>query len=281
MFERLQRIDRRAVYIVLFLLMVALLKWPLRLPMVVSSDARGFYEAVERTDPSKLVLVAADWDAGTMAENGTQTEAVLRHLMRLHRRFAIMGFAWPAGPELTDGIARRLAPEYDYEYGRDWVNFGFKPVLSISLMTLVKDIPGFYKKDAKNTPVAELPALEGVRDIHDVSLIAQFTSAATLGSYIAFVWGPFKTPIVHGCTAVIGPQQYPYLDARQIEGLLMGVRGSAEYEALIGRPGGGTEMMPAQSFAHLLIIVLIIVGNIGYLGARGWRQRKAGGAEGA
>jgi len=273
-YERLQTIDRRIAYVLLFLIVGASLLWPVRLPIIVSSEARGAYDAVEQTAPDKLVLVGADWDAGTLAENGTQTEAVMRHLMSLKRRFAIIGFAWPAGPELAQGIAEKIAPQYGYQYGRDWVNLGFKPSLSIALMTLVKDLPGFYKNDAKGKPLSEMPVMDGVKDIHDVSLIAQFTSAATLEGYIAFVWGPYKTPILHGCTAIIAPQQYPYLDARQIVGMLVGMRGASEYETLIGKPGPGTEAMSPQSFAHLLIIALIIVGNVGYIGARRLASRE-------
>jgi len=267
-YEQLQKIDRRIVYLLVFVVTGALLKWPVRLPVVVSPEGQEAYNLIQNTAPEKLVLVAADWDAGTLAENGNQTRALIRHLMKLKRKFAIIGFAWPAGPQLTENIASELAPDYGYEYGRDYVNLGYKPQLSVSLMALVKDIPGFYKQDAKGTPLSQLPVMQGIHGIEDVSAIAQFTSASTLEAYIVFVWGPYKTPLVHGCTAIIAPQQYVYLDAGQIEGLLVGLRGAAEYENLVGHPDVATELMAAQSFVHLLIMVLIILGNIGYLGAR-------------
>jgi hypothetical protein len=40
--------------------------------------------------------------------------------------------------------------------------------------------------------------------------------------------------------------------------------GAAEYEALIGVPGIGTSGMDAQSVAHLVIVLFIVLGNIGY-----------------
>jgi hypothetical protein len=47
-----------------------------------------------------------------------------------------------------------------------------------------------------------------------------------------------------------------------------GLRGAAEYEALLGRRGVATAGMDAQSATHALIIVLILVGNVGYLASR-------------
>ena len=43
-----------------------------------------------------------------------------------------------------------------------------------------------------------------------------------------------------------------------------GLLGAAEYEKLIGKPAKGTEGMSIQSFAHLLVVGLVILGNIAF-----------------
>jgi len=76
-----------------------------------------------------------------------------------------------------------------------------------------------------------------------------------------------------GCvTAVMGPENYPYLNSGQLKGLVAGLKGAAEYETLLGKPAIATRGMPAQSAVHILIIVLIVIGNILYLVEK--RKRK-------
>ncbi|MFQ6003090.1 MAG: hypothetical protein ACE5KJ_05025, partial [Candidatus Zixiibacteriota bacterium] len=57
---------------------------------------------------------------------------------------------------------------------------------------------------------------------------------------------------------------YPFLASGQIVGLLGGLKGAAEYEILIQKPGMGQRGMDAQSVSHLVIILLVILGNTSY-----------------
>jgi hypothetical protein len=50
--------------------------------------------------------------------------------------------------------------------------------------------------------------------------------------------------------------------------LVGGLRGAAEYESLIGREGGGSRGMLAQSTAHIYVLVLIALGNVVYFRTR-------------
>jgi len=58
------------------------------------------------------------------------------------------------------------------------------------------------------------------------------------------------------------------IQSRQVLAGVLGMKGAAEYEVLIGHPGTATAGMDAQSFSHALIIVFIIVGNLGYIFTR-------------
>lgn len=66
----------------------------------------------------------------------------------------------------------------------------------------------------------------------------------------------------------MAPKQYAYYSAGQLNGLLGGMKGAAEYEKLVGRPALAITGMGAQSIAHLLIIFLVLIGNIGYFAGR-------------
>ena len=82
--------------------------------------------------------------------------------------------------------------------------------------------------------------------------------------WIYYAYQPYRQRVGAGVTAVMATDFYPYLNAGQLEGLLGGMRGAAEYEVLIDRPDQGLRGMDSQSVIHLIIIVLIAVGNAAY-----------------
>jgi len=68
--------------------------------------------------------------------------------------------------------------------------------------------------------------------------------------------------VTGGVTAVSTPGFLPYVNnLNQLYGLLGGLKGAAEYESLIGVKGTATSGMDAQSIAHVLVILFIIMGN--------------------
>ena len=81
----------------------------------------------------------------------------------------------------------------------------------------------------------------------------------------------YHVPMVAGVTAVSAPEYYPYLQAGQLQGLLGGMAGAAEYEVLVNHPGLAMRGMDAQSLAHVFIALLIVLGNLAAL-----PQRRAG-----
>src|ERR1051325_3533861 len=118
--------------------------------------------------------------------------------------------------------------------------------------------------DWKSVPISQLPIMQGVHAFGpggQISMLIDVTGAATIDSWYQFV-GPTGAKIGLGCTAVMAPEQYPFLDSGQLSGLLTGMKGAAEYEQLVGAPGTGSTMMAGQSFAHLYIFILILLGNL-------------------
>ena len=61
----------------------------------------------------------------------------------------------------------------------------------------------------------------------------------------------------------------------KMSGLLGGMKGAAEYELLIDTKGSATKGMDAQSSAHALIVLFVIIGNVFYFMGR--RREKQGG----
>jgi hypothetical protein len=71
-------------------------------------------------------------------------------------------------------------------------------------------------------------------------------------------------------TAVSAADVYPYVETGQVTGLLAGMKGASEYEIMVQKKGYSTGIsrasqgMDAQSLGHLIIMLFIVLGNIGY-----------------
>jgi hypothetical protein len=277
MLTKLNSIDRRFIYLLLLVSVSIGLIVKKKLPAVPSNQVRDAYAAIEKAPTDKLCLIGAEWSASTKGENGPQTRALLHHLMKRHIKFAIMGFD-PQGPDNVAGIAETLGTEYGYVYGRDWVNWGYRNENAVNpkLKALVRDIPGAMEHDSNGTSLKDydkLPIMKGIKDMNDIGIMIDITPSGTADAWVAFVQGVKNTPFVYSPTAVMAPEAYQYLDSGQMVGMLTGLKGAIEYEYLINKPWDATRQALALSIAHVLIVVLIVVGNLGYLAEK--RRKRA------
>lgn len=271
--SRFQQVDRRIIYALVWLLIgfpiVAPyigIKLPI-LPMYPTRAARSFFEAVESMPDDKITLVACDFDPGTLGENGPQCRAVIEHLMRCRKKFIIMGLD-QVGPTIAQAYAEELGKKYGYRYGIDYCNFGWITGGQMFLERMCRDLHAAVKQDKMGTPINEIPMMQNVRSAKDIGLVIEFTGSGLLPLYIATFHAQFGVKLAQGCTGIIGPEQFPYLDSGQLCGLLVGLKGAAEYEEMLKTVGGGKRTMLPQSAGHLLIIVLVVLGNLGTWAAR-------------
>lgn len=282
-FDRLQALDRRTLY-VLLALCVSL---PFFIPFgtirpKIARETRSFYDTVEAVanDPvasKKLVVLSVNYSPSTLAENGTQNEALVAHLMARKLRFAIVSID-PQGRELAQTIAERLAKKSGYVYGTNYCNWGFIPPASFQtwLKALVRDVPGTVKNDYKGAAIASLPVMEGIRTVDDIGLIVDITPSSTLAGWVQFVQrtGTKPVPTLYCPTAVMAPEGVPYLDSGQLQGMLIGLKGANEYETLlkdtsvITEAGLATRFSWSLSLSYILILSLIVLGNVGMFAAR-------------
>lgn len=272
------RIDRRVMYLTLFLftLIPMVARWSL--PLYTTRPAVMLQETIEALPPDKLVFISSNWEAGSQAETRPQMVAIVRHLIRRNLKFAVISVGNAVAPQFAQAAVeeaiRAEGAEARWQYGRDWVNLGFKIANRPWLRSFTLDIPNAVQQDWRGTPVAQIPVMQGVRRFGEegqVSMLIDITGSSTIESWYEFL-SPTKTRLGLGCTAVMAPEQYPFLDSGQLSGMLTGMKGAAEYEQLIGAPGFGLPAMAGQSFAHLTIFVLILLGNLSLL--VGWWQRR-------
>ncbi len=272
----LQEVDRRFLYALLLLAVCAPFFLKTRIPVPISPETRALYDRIEALPPGSFVLLGMDWSAGTRGENGAQTEALMRHLMKRKLRFAMLAFSSPQGATLGQIIAERLQTEYGYREGIDWCNFGFKTDQQNFLQAFVRNIPASIGADARGIPIESLPVMKGINSGHDVAFLLEITGTNTFNIYIQFMQGPADVPMAVALTAVMAPEAYNYVDSKQIVGMLNGLKGGNEYEQLLGVFGKASRASNSSSFAHLLIITFIALGNVAMLLERRQRARLLG-----
>ncbi|GIW73255.1 MAG: hypothetical protein KatS3mg102_2797 [Planctomycetota bacterium] len=158
-------------------------------------------------------------------------------------------------------------------YGEDYVFLGQRAGLGILIVSMGQSMHAAFPADAAGRPTREMPVFRGVETLGDVDYLICLAAGNSGEAWVAYGAERYKFPMGIGCTAVIAPDLYPYWQAGQITGIVGGVKGAWEYEHLIGIPAQATEMVPAQTVAHMVVIALIAICNLGY-----FLSRRRGGA---
>jgi hypothetical protein len=181
----------------------------------------------------------------------------------------------PQGPPMAERAFAKVTPEFRVRYGHDYVNLGYKPGYQAVIMGIGANIQNVYPTDTRGTPLAALPVMGGIRDYGDIGLAIDLATGSTPGAWIAYAHQRFKLPLALGVTAVMATDFYPYYQTRQVVGIINGLRGASEYEHLVKHPDVGSLGMSSQSVAHMVIILFVIMGNIGYFASRRRARQEA------
>jgi hypothetical protein len=263
--QRLEFIDRRVIFLIMAVAIVIPLLWPIGLEVESSRSVRDFYDAVDALPEGSTVLVADDWDPGSIAELKTASVAVHEHLFM--RGFKVINLTlWEGGTGIVDRTLTEVAERYDTVYGEDYVWLGFKPGREQAMLPIAESLHNFFPTDAHGTPLRDLPITANVEGLNDVAMIFS-VSAGYPGTkeWVQQIASRFDTPMVSICGGVSAPEYYTYYEAGQLVGLVGGLQQMAEYEKLLERPAFATKAMDAQSVGHYTLVLLIILGNVLYL----------------
>lgn len=260
--RRMLALDRRVIFLLIALATLLPLFYPVGLPVRVSSEVRSVYDTVEAMPAGSVLLLSLDFDPASKPELYPMALAILRHAFR--RDLRVIGVTlWVTGTGMAEQIFRRVADEMGKRRGIDYAFLGYSPGGANVIINMGQDLAATFPKDYYGARTAELPVLGGVRNLRDVRYAVDL-AAGTPGIESWYVYGKEKYgfELGGGSTAVSAAGLYPLLQTGQINGLIGGLRGAAEYETLVGVKGKATAGMDAQSATHMLIILLILLCNI-------------------
>jgi hypothetical protein len=273
----LQNLDRRVLYAVFFLFVVAAHFVQVRWPSAPATHTRSLYNKLNDVAPDKVVILDSDWFAGIRAESEGQMRAILAHIMRRHLKFLLLSWANnPDGQKFGYDIVSDVAKTHGYRYGQDWVALGAIVRSSgAELASLAKDIRSFVKTDIYGTSLYDtqkLPMMQKVRDIYDVGLVVLFSYGCDGTPWIGFVQGVYGTPLGVAISAISSSTAYSFVESGQICGMLAGAPGAAEYEQLLNLPDSerfARKPVNVLSMSIAYILFAMLLGNIAYFTSRG------------
>ena len=282
--DRLLRIDRRIIFAVMFLGVVVALLLDFHFPIHPTDSVQAAYDTVNRVADEKspaLALMCFSYGASSEPEMQPMAVSLLRHLFGRDVKVVAMCL-WPEASGLAQKALEKTAGEFGLRYGRDYVFVGYKPGANSVILNMGRSFRDAFPLDAWGARVDTLALTRDIGGLADFDLVIDLAA----GDSIEYWWIPygqerFGFPFVAGCTAVMAPGLFPFLQSGQLAGFIGGLAGAAEYEHLVGRAGAATAGMRVQSITHLIIIVFVLMGNVTYflVRRRGRRSNLGGGLQ--
>ena len=142
-------------------------------------------------------------------------------------------------------------------------------------------------QDINKKSISQIPMMKDIYSVEDFDFVFDL-SAGVPGNaeWVQYACDPKNVPLSSGCTSIMVTDAIPYVESGQLKGILAGMPGAAEYENLVNNfmkndlenenivnfenilPGKATSRMSAQSLAHIVMVLFIIIGNVSYFLSR-------------
>jgi len=270
----LENIDRRLIYVILFIATAVPLIRPIGLPLSCGEHATALYKFIDGIEPGSTIVWSWDYSASTKPECQPQGVATSYHAMKRDINVVFLAL-WIDGAIFADECLREIykipagMPTDEHpDYGVKFINLGYIAGGGPSVTTMATDLHSLVKYDHYGNALEDLPLAKGIMGFKDVDLIISLTTGGPgIWQWWEFVRVPYGTPLGAVGTGVQIAGVAP-LYPTDLVGYLGGLRGAAEYEFLVRRPGTAAAGMDAQALAHLTIVLFVVIGNITYLSKR-------------
>ena len=289
-FIKLGQLDRRLIFILIGLsVLIPLIKpgW-VNIPIKTTSNSEIVFEELNNLNQGDKVLVSFEYGASTKPEIHPMSVAVLQHLFSKGVKVYTVPL-WPEGLMMAKYALEEVVKSdlFNIQEHTDYVSLPYKAGGEIIIRGIATDIRSIFTQDVNNILLKDIPMMDGVNKVADFDFVFDL-SAGVPGNaeWVQFACDEYNVPLSSGCTSIMVTDAIPYVESGQIKGILAGMPGAAEYEQMVFKylsnlkdskmlnenvqiiPGKATSRMSAQSIAHVLMVIFIILGNISYYLAR-------------
>ena len=282
----LGQIDRRFIFLLIALSVLVPLIQPnwINIPIKTTSNSEIVFQELNKLNAGDKVLVSFEYGASTKPEIHPMSIAVLQHLFSKGVKVYTVPL-WPEGLMMAKYALEEIVESglFNIKEHVDYISLPYKAGGEIIIRGIATDIKSIFTQDVNNVLLNDIPMMEGINKISDFDFVFDL-SAGVPGNaeWVQFACDEHNVPLSSGCTSIMVTDAIPYVESGQIRGILAGMPGAAEYEQMVFKylndsqnneflnpdaiivPGKATSRMSAQSIAHILMVVFIILGNISY-----------------
>ncbi len=276
-YERMMSLDRRWVYLVIGVVVVVTAIWTFRVPLYVTPEVRSVYDFVESLTPGEVLMIGVDYAPEVMAELHPMSYVITRQCFSKDIKL-LLCCLHQNGPGMVEQVIAQVAEEYGKVNGVDYVYLGYKPYPGITILAMGQNFRIPFPEDYYGTPLDSLPMMRNMTNFDNVKAIINISGGSGTEYWINYANGRYNAKLAIGVTGVMTADYYPFLQSGQIFGLIGGMKGASEYEYLAEKGGyiskekdqlWASKSMPIQTTTHIVIILFIVIGNIGYFMTKG------------
>ena len=224
------------------------------------------------------VLLAVDYQPGFSGEMDAAAASVLDHLM-IKGAYLTLVSTSTTGPAQAEHLVHAVNQQMGHHYQdiNQYANLGFIAGGASGLRSFAESPRQIMPYALDGTTVWVDGRLAGISALSDFDLLVVVTeSPETARNWIEQVEPQLgDTPLLMVVSAQLEPLVRPYYDGypKQVDGLVSGLSGGAEYESTMPRPGLARRFWDAFSFGLPTAVLLILIGGlvnivIAYLPAR-------------
>ena len=276
-YERMMNLDRRWVYLVIGVVVVVTALYPFPVPLYVTPEVRNVYDFVESLIPDEVLMIGVDYDPAALAELHPMSYAITRQCFSKDIKL-LLCCLHQNGPGMVEQVVAQVAEEYGKVNGVDYVYLGYKPYPGVCILQMGQNFRQAFPEDYYGTPLDSLPMMRNLTNYDNVKAIINISAGSGTDYWINYANGRYNAKLALGVTGVMTSDYYPFLQSGQIFGLIGGMKGASEYEYLAEKEGYiskekdqlvASKSMPIQTTTHIVIILFIVIGNIGYFMTKG------------
>lgn len=274
-YEKMMNLDRRWVYLAIGLVVTVTAIWSFPVPLYVTPEVRSVYDFVDGLVPGEVLMIGVDYDPAALAELHPMTYTITRQCFSKDVKL-LLCCLHQNGPGMVEQVIAQVAEEHGKVNGVDYVYMGYKPYPSISILAMGQNFRIPFPEDYYGTPLDSLPMMRNITNYDNVKAILNISAGSATEYWIIYANGRYNAKLAIGVTGVMTADYYPFLQSGQIFGIIGGMKGAAEYEYLAEKGGyitrdqlWASKSMPIQTTTHIVIILFIVIGNVGYFMSKG------------
>jgi hypothetical protein len=284
-FKTMATMDRRWVFLLIFLISLGISIVPLGIPLQITEYTKIYHAEASKVEEGDYILSNWNLDYAGYGELKGGILAVHRLFIEKGTKFAIT-YTYPAAVAVMDicwgdpdtgkpGLLTKELEAAGYEYMKDWIILGYVTFNEASVVAMGEDFQSIIRSDWKGKPIED-SFLSDVTGANDFALVSEYSRGGYAGGFFVKHWGVgFGIPCIKIVNGVQIPGAMADFDAGLTQGFLGSTMACAEFEQIERAPGFATQAMDVFTIIHYMLVVVLIIGNIGYFG---WERNQRRGA---